>query len=49
MWQQHQLTDQNLHQFVLPEGKGEKLFFDRDLPGFGVRVRREASGRVRRK
>lgn len=45
MWQ---LTDDVLPQCVLPEGKSEKLYFDRDLPGFGVRVRQDASGRVRR-
>jgi hypothetical protein len=49
MWTHYKLTDENLHQFVLPEGKAEKLFFDRDLPGFGIRVRRDMKGRVRRK
>jgi integrase len=48
MWQ-HQLTDENLHHCVLPDGKAEKLYFDRDLPGFGIRVRRTAKGRVQRK
>jgi hypothetical protein len=43
------LTDEHLAQFILPEGKAEKLYFDRDLPGFGIRVRRDAKGRVRRK
>ena len=46
---QHLLTDEHLAQFILPEGKAEKLYFDRDLPGFGIRVRRDAKGRVRRK
>jgi integrase len=46
MWQ---LTDEALQQFVLPEGKSEKLYFDRDLSGFGIRVRRKASGRIQRK
>jgi len=45
MWQ---LTDETLSQCVLPEGKSEKLYFDRDFSGFGIRVRRKASGRVQR-
>jgi hypothetical protein len=43
------LTDQNLDQFVLPADKSDRLFFDRDLPGFGIRVRRKKDGRVQRK
>ena len=46
MWQ---LTDEKLHECTLPEGKAEKLYFDRDLPGFGIRVRRLANGRTLRK
>jgi integrase len=46
MWQ---LTDETLTQCVLPEGKSEKLYFDRDLTGFGIRVRRKANGRILRK
>jgi hypothetical protein len=43
------LTDENLHLCVLPDGKSEKLYADDDLPGFGIRVRKDAKGRVRRK
>lgn len=45
----YQLTDAALHECTLPEGKSEKLYFDRDLTGFGIRVRRKANGRVQRK
>lgn len=43
------LIEANLHLCTLPDGKAEKLFFDDELSGFGVRVRRDASGKVRRK
>src|SRR6266849_5196498 len=46
MWQ---LTDKNLHLCKLPDDKSEKLFFDPDLTGFGIRVRRKANGRIQRK
>jgi hypothetical protein len=42
-------TDQNLHLCTLEDGKSEKLFHDDELPGFGIRVRRERGGTVRRK
>jgi integrase len=42
------LTDENLHQCVLPEGKSDTTYADDDLPGFGVRVRRDVKGRIRR-
>lgn len=43
------LTEENLHLCVLPEGKSDELFHDTDLAGFGIRVRRNAKGRARRK
>lgn len=43
------LTDENLHLCILPNGRGEQLYADDDLPGFGLRVRRDAKGRVHRK
>ena len=42
------LTSQNLNKCILPEGKAEKLYTDDELSGFGVRVRRDAKGRIRR-
>jgi integrase len=43
------LTEQTLPLCTLPDSKAEKLFFDDNLSGFGIRVRRDAAGRVRRK
>jgi integrase len=43
------LSDGNLDLCTLPDGKSEKLFHDDELPGFGIRVRRDATGRVRRR
>jgi integrase len=43
------LIEGNLHQCILPDGKSEKLFADDNLPGFGIRVRRDAKGHTRRK
>ena len=43
------LTDEHLHLCVLPAGRPEKLYADDDLPGFGIRVRRDVKGRTRRK
>jgi integrase len=43
------LSDGNLDLCTLPAGKSEKLFHDDELPGFGIRVRRDATGRVRRR
>jgi hypothetical protein len=43
------LTDENLHLCVLPEGRSEKLYADDDLTGFGIRVRRDVKGRIKRK
>src|SRR5436305_15023397 len=43
------LVDENLHRCILPECKPETTFADDDLPGFGIRVRRDVKGRVRRK
>lgn len=44
-----ELTKENLPQCALPDGKLEKLFHDDALPGFGLRVRQDAKGRVKRK
>src|SRR5262249_11959418 len=33
---------------MLPAGKRDAIYFDRDLPGFGLRLRASADGRVRR-
>ena len=43
------LVDENLRRCVLPEGKPEETYADTDLPGFGIRVRRNAKGRVQRR
>ena len=43
------LVDENLHRCILPEGKAETTYADEDLPGFGIRVRRDVKSRVRRK
>jgi integrase len=43
------LTDGNLNQCVLPPNKNETLYADDDLSGFGIRVRRDSKGKVRRK
>ena len=43
------LIEQNLHLCTLPEGKAEKLYFDDELSGFGVRVRQDSGGRTRRR
>lgn len=43
------LVDENLHRCILPEGKSDTTYADDDLPGFGIRVRRDVNGRVRRK
>lgn len=43
------LIEENLELCTLPEGKSEKLYTDDNLAGFGIRVRRDAKGRTRRK
>lgn len=43
------LNEANLHLCVLPDDKSERLYTDDNLPGFGIRVRRDAKGRTRRK
>jgi integrase len=43
------LSDENVHLCTLPADKAEKLFHDDTLPGFGIRVRRDADGRTRRR
>jgi Arm domain-containing DNA-binding protein len=43
------LVEENLHRCILPEGKSDTTYADDDLSGFGIRVRRDAKGRVKRK
>lgn len=43
------LIEENLRLCTLPDSKAEKLYFDDELSGFGVRVRRDTNGRVRRR
>src|SRR5262245_65643004 len=33
---------------MLPAGKRDAIYFDRDLPGFGLRLRASGDGQVRR-
>jgi integrase len=42
------LTDENLHLCSLPDGVGDKFYFDDELVGLGIRCRRDITGRVRR-
>jgi integrase len=42
------LTARNVAKLTLPAGKAEELFFDTDLTGFAVRLRRSESGRLHR-
>lgn len=43
------LIEENLHRCILPEGKSDTTYADDDLQGFGIRVRRDVKGRVKRK
>ena len=42
------IIDENLHKLILPDGIADTFYNDDELPGFKVRVRRDADGRVRR-
>src|SRR6516164_8481947 len=39
------LTDKKIDALALPAGKAEHKFFDDDIPGFGVRLRRGGASR----
>jgi integrase len=39
------LTDTIVHRLMLPAGVADKVFFDDDLPGFGVRIRSSGARR----
>lgn len=34
------LTDASVRLLACPAGKGEEIFWDQEVPGFGLRVRR---------
>jgi hypothetical protein len=42
------LTQKAVAALALPEGKGEEIAWDEDLPRFGLRLRRSASGKLLR-
>jgi integrase len=40
----HKLTKANVGTLALPEGKRDAIYFDTEIPGFGIRFRRGAQG-----
>src|SRR5215468_2901530 len=40
------LTKANVATLALPEGKADVIYFDREIPGFGIRFRRGAQGLI---